>query len=81
MQKTHSLHWENNVLEINGVVQVVEVDEKEGQFKLESSTLIVKGSGLNIVKLDKDQGVVVLEVKTITSIGYKQGVSLKGLFR
>ncbi len=81
MEKSHSLCFENNVLTIKGVVQVMEVDEREGQFKLANGMLIVKGSGFNIAKLDKDQGVVVLEVKSITSIAYKQSVGLKGLFR
>ncbi len=81
MEKSHSLCFENDLLTIKGVLQVVEVDEREGQFKLPNATLVVKGSGLNIVKLDKEQGVVVLEVKTLSVLNYKQGVSLKGLFR
>lgn len=81
MEKSHSLCFENNVLTIKGVGQVVEVDEKEGQFKLANGLLIVKGGGLNIAKLDKEQGVVVLEVKSLSSLSYKQSVGLKGLFR
>ncbi|MBQ4273310.1 MAG: hypothetical protein IJB95_06675 [Clostridia bacterium] len=81
MEKSHSLCFTNNTLTINGVVQVVEVDEKEGHFKLEKCTLIIKGAGINIAKLDKDQGVVVLELKTLSSIAYKQTPTLKGLFR
>ena len=81
MEKSHSLCFANNTLTINGVVQVVEVDEKEGHFKLDKCTLVVKGTGINIAKLDKEQGVVLLEVKTLQSIAYKQTPTLKGLFR
>lgn len=81
MEKSHSLCFVNDTLTINGVVQVVEVDEKEAHFKLEKCTLVVKGAGLNIVKLDKDQGVVVLETKTLSNMSYKHTPTLKGLFR
>ena len=78
---THSLCYQNDILTLNGVVQVVEVDEREGAFKLDNGTMVVKGTGLNIIKLDKEQGVVLLETKSIASIVYKQTLSLKGLFR
>ncbi|MBO5866432.1 MAG: hypothetical protein J6Q55_00060 [Clostridia bacterium] len=81
MEKSHSLCFDGGLLTINGVNQVVEVDEREAQFKLEKCTLVVKGSGININKLDKDQGVVLLEAKTLSAIIYKQSASLKGLFR
>ena len=81
MEKSHSLCFANNTLTINGVVQVVEVDEKEAHFKLEKCSLVIKGAGINIAKLDKDQGVVVLEVKSLASVVYKQTPTLKGLFR
>lgn len=81
MEKSHSLCFDGGLLTINGVNQVVEVDEREAQFKLEKCTLVVKGAGININKLDKDQGVVLLEVKTLSAIIYKQSASLKGLFR
>jgi hypothetical protein len=81
VEKSHSLCFANNTLTINGVVQVVEVDEKEAHFKLEKCSLVIKGVGINIAKLDKDQGVVVLEVKSLASVVYKQTPTLKGLFR
>ena len=78
----HSLVYDNDSLTVRGIAQVVEISEKEAQFKLSTNTLFVRGSGLNVVKLDKEQGVVVLDVKTISSISYRQGgLSLKGLFR
>lgn len=81
-QKQHSLTFDNNMLTIKGVIQVVEISEKEAILKLEGNTLTVKGSGLNVVKLDKDQGVVVLEVNSLSSLTYRQGgLSIKGLFR
>ena len=81
-EKQHSFNFDNNVLTVKGVVQVVEISEKQAIFKLENNAMTVKGSGLNVIKLDKDQGVVVLEVSTLSSISLRQsGVSLKGLFR
>ena len=80
--KQHSFIFDNNTLTVKGVAQVVEISEKEAVFKLEHNTLTVKGSGLNVIKLDREQGVVVLEVSALTSLSYRQsGVSIKGLFR
>ncbi len=81
MEKPHVLIFEKNTLTIKGVEKVLEVDEREGQFKLSNSTLVVKGAGLNIVKLDKTDGIVLLEVQNIVSITYKNGLNLKGLFK
>ena len=78
----HSFTFDNNTLTVKGVQQVVEISEKEAIFKLENNTLTVKGSGLNVIRLDKEQGVVVLEVSALTSLMYRQGgLSIKGLFR
>ena len=78
----HSLVYDNNTLTVRGIEQVVEISEKEAQFKLSNNTLWVRGSGLNVTKLDKEQGVVVLEVKSISSLTYRQnGLGIKGLFR
>ena len=78
----HSLVYDKNTLTVRGIQQVVEISEKEAQFKLSNSTLFVRGSGLNVTKLDKEQGVVVLEVTSLASLNYRQGgMSLKGLFR
>ena len=82
MPKGHSFCYDNNVLTVKGVAQVLEISEKQAIFKLESNTLTVKGSGLNVTKLDREQGVVVLDVSTLAGITYRQsGVNLKGLFR
>ena len=80
--KQHSLVYDNNTLTVRGVAQVVGISEKEAQFKLSDNTLIVRGGGLNVTKLDKEQGVVVLELSALTSLTYRQsGLNLKGLFR
>ena len=82
MPSGHSFSFDNNVLTVKGVAQVVEISEKEAVFKLENNTLTVKGSGINVTKLDREQGVVVLEVSTLSSLTYRQsGINLKGLFR
>ncbi|MCM1289720.1 MAG: hypothetical protein NC132_04340 [Corallococcus sp.] len=81
-EKPHSLSYQNNTLTICGVEQVVEVSAAVAQLKLSQSTLIVRGTGLNIVKLDKAEGVVQLETQRVQQITYRQGgVSLKGLFK
>ena len=82
-EKVHSLIFDNNVLTVKGVEQVVEIAEKEAQFKLSDSTLTVKGSGLNVTKLDKEQGVVSLEVGSLASLTYRAHAlsGIKGLFR
>ena len=78
----HSLVYDNNTLTVRGIEQVVEISEKEAQFKLSNNTLFVKGNGLNVTKLDKEQGVVVLDVASLASLSYRQsGLNLKGLFR
>lgn len=82
-EKVHSLSFDNNTLTIKGVEQVVQISEKEAQFKLAESSLTVKGSGLNVVKLDKEQGVVVLEVGSLSQLTYRAHAlsGIKGLFR
>lgn len=81
-EKAHSLSYANNVLVVNGVTQVVEISEKEAQLKLSKGTLTVKGTNLNVVKLDREQGIVQLETQGVQSLTYRQsGAGLKGLFR
>ncbi len=76
------ISFDNSVLTIKGIKQVVEIGERQATFKLEGDTLTVRGSGLNVIKLDREQGVVLLEVKTLTSLVWRQGgLSLKGLLR
>ena len=78
----YSLCAENNVLTVRGVKQVVEISEKEAQLKLFDNTLNIRGNGLNVIKLDKEQGVVVMEYVSPTSLAFRQGgMTLKGLFR
>lgn len=78
----HSLNFDGSALTVRGVRQVSEIDDKQAVFKLDKNVLTVRGGGLNVVKLDKEQGVVVIEAGSISSIGYRQsGISIKGLFR
>lgn len=81
-KQAYSLCCENNVLTVRGVKQVVEISEKEAQLKLHDNTLSIRGGGLNVVKLDKEQGVVVMEYGSLSSLTFRQGgMTLKGLFR
>lgn len=80
--QTYSFCCENNLLTVNGVTKVVEITDKEAQLKLRSNTMLVKGGGINITKLDKDKGVVAMEYTQLSSVSFRQsGVNLKGLFR
>lgn len=82
IERQHSFTFDNNTLTVKGVAQVVEISEKEAIFKLENNTLTVKGSGLNVIKLDKEQGIVTLEVSALAGLVYRQsGLSIRGLFR
>ena len=81
-KQPYSLCCENNTLTIKGVTKVIEISDKEAQLNLSANTLFVKGSGINITRLDKEQGVVVLDYVSLTSISFRQsGVNFKGLFR
>ena len=81
-EKAHGLNYADGMLTVNGVEKVLEVSAKEASFKLASNTLVVHGTGLNVVKLDREQGVVKLETQSISSMVYRpNGVNLKGLFR
>ena len=81
-ENKHSLNFDNGIVTVRGVKQVVEIEEKQAVFKLEGTTLTVKGTGLNVVKLDREQGVIIFETGSVTSFGYhSSGMSLKGLFR
>ena len=78
----HSVVFDNDVLTVKGVTQVVSISEKEAILKIDGKTLTVRGTGLNVTRLDKEQGVVVLEVATLSSLTYRQGgLSFKGLFK
>ncbi len=82
MAKTHSLEYSNNVLTIKGVEKVVEISEKEAQLKLSENSIVVRGSGLNVIKLDREQGIVQLETQSLQSLTYRaNGLNVKGLFR
>ena len=81
-EKQYSFYFDNSVLTVKGVQQVMEISDRQAIFKLDGNTLTVKGSGINVTKLDKEQGVVVLEVAALSSLSLRQsGVNLKGLFR
>ncbi len=82
MEKPHSLSFERDVLTLKGITQVVEVSPKLALFKISNGSVTVKGEGINIAKLDKADGTVILETKRLDSITYKQGMGgIKGLFK
>ena len=77
----YSLHCENNALTVKGVSKVIEITEREAQLKLVSTTLVIKGEGVNITRLDNEQGVVELQYSRLGSLTFRTAASLKGLFR
>lgn len=82
-ERAHTLSYGSNLLTVCGVVSVVEISEREAQLKLSHSTLSIKGGGLNVVKLDREQGTVTLEVQSISQISYRAFAlgGLKGIFK
>lgn len=81
-KQTYSFRCENNSLTINGVSKVIEISEREAQLKLQGDVLVVKGDGLNLARLDKEQGVVAMDYSRLSSLSFKGGgAGLKGLFR
>lgn len=81
-KQTYYLCCENNVLTVRGVKQVTEITEREAQLKLVGNTLTIKGNGLNVARLDKEQGIVVIEYANLSSLAFRQGgMTFKGLFR
>lgn len=81
MAKSHCLKFDGTVLIVGGVAKVEEITDREARFKLEGKSLVIKGSSLNLVALDKESGTVTLEVKELTSATYRSGGGIKGLFR
>ncbi len=77
------IHCENNLLTVSGVAKVIEITEREAQLKLTSTTLSVKGDGINITSLNNDKGVVTLQYSLLSSLSFKGTgtVGLKGLFK
>lgn len=81
-RQQYALFCENSILTVKGVKQVIEISEREAQLKLNNNTLFIKGNGLNVTKLDKEQGVVVMEYSSLSGLTFRQGgMTLKGLFR
>lgn len=81
-ERSHSLNYCNNILSVCGVVSVLEISEREAQLKLSRATLCIKGSGLNVIKLDREQGTLQLETQSVSQMVYRQnGLGLKGIFK
>lgn len=79
-QSKQGFCFDGGNVSVDGVDKVVQISDKECIFRLDGQTLVVRGVGLNVVKLDKEQGVVVLEVDKFVSATYRDNNPLKGLF-
>lgn len=80
MAEKQSFAYDGKTINIVGVVRVVQISEKECVFRLDGQTLAVKGDGLNVVRFDKERGEVALETDKLSSVTYRGGATLKGLF-
>ena len=80
MAEKQSFAYDGKTINIVGVVRVVQISEKECVFRLDGQTLAVKGDGLNVVRLDKERGEVALETDKLSSVTYRGGATLMGLF-
>lgn len=76
----HEFNYDGKTISVAGVVKVVQISEKECVFKLDGTTLTIRGDGLNVTRLDKERGEVVMESDKLHSAVYRGGASLKGLF-
>lgn len=56
--KAHSFRYDNGKITISGVINVDSFDEKEAQLRLESSTLLLRGSGFKLEDMEVKSGLL-----------------------
>lgn len=84
MKKPHILTLDNRkLLTLSGVEDVPGFDEQTINVKLCDSSLVVKGSGLHISKLNLESGDVVIdgEISSLQYLGASSGSLRSRLFR
>ncbi|MBQ3330976.1 MAG: sporulation protein YabP [Ruminococcus sp.] len=84
MKKPHILTLDNRkLLTLSGVEDVPGFDEQTINVKLCDSSLVVKGSGLHISKLNLESGDVVIDgvINSLQYIGASSGSLRSRLFR
>jgi hypothetical protein len=83
-KKQHSLLVEDNKIQILGIISIKQSDEKVLSVKLTDRTLTITGDGLNITKLDLEEGKLCADGKTQTTKYSNGGLReplLKRLFK
>ena len=79
-EMVHKLTCEGRkTLTLEGLIDVAMYDEKEIQARTNKGVLSIKGTSLNIERLDKDEHVLVLS-GTIDSMVYKHAVDGESSF-
>ncbi len=85
--RSHSVHIESrSLLSVTGVTDVGCFNENEVTLRTDAGAMAIEGAGLHVLKLDLDDGQVVVE-GDITGVYYedepqkKQGSLLSRLFR
>ena len=78
----HTMCYGDGKITVMGVTKVVQISERECVFRLDGQTLTLRGTGLTVTKLDRDNGTVALDVEQLSSVAYRNsfGGGLKGLF-
>ena len=83
MAQTETIHKltcdGRKTMTLEGLIDVAMYDDKEVQARTNKGVLSIKGTGLNIERLDKDMHVLVLS-GTIDSMVYKHSVDGENSF-
>ena len=78
-QKSINIHFDSKI-EINGVTEMIESDEKQIICNLGDRALIITGERLKIVNFDVAQGVCALS-GSISTLKYAKGKQKLSLFK
>ena len=78
-QKSININFDSNI-EINGVTEMIESDEKQIICNLGDRSLIITGERLKIVNLDVPRGICALS-GSITTLKYAKGKQKVSVFK
>ena len=78
-QKSININFDSNI-EINGVTEMIESDEKQIICNLGDRSLIITGERLKIVNLDVARGICALS-GSITTLKYAKGKQKLSIFK
>ena len=78
--KTHSIILTATKTEIEGVVRVIGIGEKEAAFDLGQKRLSLQGEGIVCESVDLERGYVRLQGE-VRALSYKTGVAVGGVLK